>query len=1077
MTIDMHETPGCQCSCEHGQSAERPVRAMVAAKSCLRRRSWLCWVTLVVLGVHCGLSQSIGAQDISSVAQGDPAIVFQRPLQLEQEIEPEAATLVSVLQPQQRQLRYWTTNWSFRDINIGTLARRLARIGIAAPVDLDGNVTIEFAVSIPINALRDATAYRIRGTLQSPRLRVESTTLRLDTGVNYDNGIVSLTNLRGMLFGSGTAPGTSDAGQFQGSASLRLAGEGERLARIALQIQSVQLAVLTGAFAQGSNFAVNATGTATGSLNWVSPVDSITDATTWDADGQLALQNLSIDGRPALDLSTGPLKIADGRVAVPQLQINVVNVPQAGLNADFNADFRETRRWSAHVTSQRLPVESVAAVLALGAVPATQGELTLDVTAQGALSPLDWQVEGRLQSPQLTLYGVQLGELNHQLTTDENAFDLRPAVETSLQSTIRAIRADYAITPEAIDLSRINAQLFDGQLEGDFRWSRSPVLVHQANLDWSQLALRWDIGSVTSGVPGELLLRTQGKLAWQALPEAMERPAEHTLRAILTVEDLVLAGQSFGNAAIQVRAVEGELAVRGQGTLLGGTFEVNSTSEIPAGVDWSAWINGEQPPNAVPHPGEPDKEHRQDESLNAAGATAHVIAPTLINHAPVSGQLRLQGVSLARVGTLLRQVSGNATTGAGWTGNGDALVDFDLGSAGGSNTLGTRSRVVLSEFAINRVLISPALAVDLRTVGDQFFFDQVRGNYAGGSVELSGQWAMTTGSRQINVSFSRLNAPRALMPLTSSAADWVQGNLSGQLRLVGGDVMRITGSLEGNHARLFDFPFGAIRTGLTGVISDGAGGWQLRFPNIRSTVARGRIAGQAIVSSSFSGRSFDLRSSWTARSVDFEHLISGLSATRSIGQGNLSGSLTLDGRNIRGASDLTGRFEGTLAGTEASAVPGLSRARSYLGPIGGSSFTFTDGVVRGQIIRGLAIIDRLALRSERLRVAANGTIRLDNSRMNIDAVAATGDFSVQSLAWGVATRQLALAASPPLALLLNINRLINDRTVYLRIGGTPGAPVVNVRPVETVGQNALRYLLQEITLGGSTLAAGTVGDS
>lgn len=96
--------------------------------------------------------------------------------------------------------------------------------------------------------------------------------------------------------------------------------------------------------------------------------------------------------------------------------------------------------------------------------------------------------------------------------------------------------------------------------------------------------------------------------------------------------------------------------------------------------------------------------------------------------------------------------------------------------------------------------------------------------------------------------------------------------------------------------------------------------------------------------------------------------------------------------------------------------------------------------------------------------------------MNIDAVAATGDFSVQSLAWGVAARQLALSASPPLALLLNINRLINDRTVYLRIGGTPGAPVVRVRPVETLGQNALRYLLQEITLGGSTLAAGTAID-
>gem|GEM_PF-1915049 len=1044
------------------------------ARQTHHRRSWIIGAWCFVAAAW-GASSSGWAQDVAPQAELQPITGSQvsapdlDPLPAASEV-----TLVSALQPE-RQLRYWTTNWSFRDINIGTLARRLSRIGIAAPVELDGNVSIEFAVSIPINALRDATAYRIVGTLQSPRLRVESTTLSLNTGVNYENGIVSLTNLRGALLGSSNTPGATNAGQFEGDASLRLAGEGQRLARIALQVQSVQLPVLTGAFAQESELAIDATGTATGSLNWVAPVDSITDATTWDAKGQLALQNLSIDNRPALDLDTGPLEIAKGRVSVPQLRINVINVPQAGLSADFNADFRDTRRWSARITSQRLPVESVAAVLALEAVPATQGELTLDLTAQGALSPLDWQVEGQLQSPRLTVYGVQLGELNHQLTTDESSFDLRPAVETPLQSTIRAVRADYAITPEAIDLSQLTAQLFDGQLEGDFRWSRTPDVVHQANLDWSQLALRWDVGSVTSGAAGELLLRTQGRLAWQAPPESIDLPADHTLRATLAVEDLALAGQSIGNASLQVRAVDGELALRGQGSLLGGTFEVNSTSEIPAGVDWSAWLNGDTRPLGVPQPGEPEWVRPQQEPLSAAEARP-AADEVLVTHSPVTGQLRLQGVSLSRVGELLRQFSGNGATGVGWTGSGDASVEFDLGSRRGGDPVVTRSRVVLSEFAINRNLIAPALAVDLRTVGDQFFFDRVRGNYAGGSVELAGQWSLTPGPRQLDVSFSRVDAARALMPLTSDAAQWVQGELSGQLRLLGGNVLRLTGSLEGNHARLFDFPFGAVRTGLTGVIGSGSGGWQLRFPNVRSTVARGRIAGQAIVSSSFSGQSFDLRSSWTARSVDFENLISGLSATRSIGRGNVSGTLSLDGRNIRGASDLTGRFEGTLAGTEASAVPGLNRARSYLGPIGGSSFTFTEGVIRGQIIRGLAIIDRLALRSERLRVAASGSIRLDNSRMNIDAVAATGDFSAQSLAWGVAARQLALSASPPLALLLNINRLINDRTVYLRIGGTPGAPIVRVRPVETLGQNALRYLLQEITLGGSTVAAGALAD-
>lgn len=409
--------------------------------------------------------------------------------------------------------RYWTTNWSFRDINIGTLARRLSRIGIAIPVELEGAVSVDFQVSVPINALRDAAADRIAGNLASPRLRIETTVLSLNTEINYLDGVAALTNLQGALFGEAIPGAPPQSGEFQGEASLRLTGEGVRLASVALDVQQVQLEVLTGALRQDSDLAVDATGNATGSIQWVSPVDSITSPLTWDARGQLAVRNLSIDNRPALDLDTGQLRIVDGQVRIPSLRLNVVNVPAAGLEAEFNADLRDTQRWSARVVSQRLPIESVAAVLALGAVPATEGELTLDLIAQGALAPLDWQVEGELQSPGLAIYRVRLGELNHTIVTDVTSFDLRAADDTPLRTSIQAVRADYAITPLAIDMAEIDAQLFGGQIQGGLRWARDPSLNHEANLDWSELALRWDVGAVTSGVSAELLLSTQGRFA------------------------------------------------------------------------------------------------------------------------------------------------------------------------------------------------------------------------------------------------------------------------------------------------------------------------------------------------------------------------------------------------------------------------------------------------------------------------------------------------------------------------------------------------------------------------------------
>ncbi len=92
--------------------------------------------------------------------------------------------------------RYWTTNWSFEEINVGTLLGRLRRLGIEIPVDADGDVSLRFSVSIPLNALHNGQAYRFNGTLRSNRLRVEELQLsNFSTDVQYDNGLLALKNL------------------------------------------------------------------------------------------------------------------------------------------------------------------------------------------------------------------------------------------------------------------------------------------------------------------------------------------------------------------------------------------------------------------------------------------------------------------------------------------------------------------------------------------------------------------------------------------------------------------------------------------------------------------------------------------------------------------------------------------------------------------------------------------------------------------------------------------------------------------------------------------------------------------
>lgn len=84
----------------------------------------------------------------------------------------------SAAQDAERNIRYYNSNWSFNDVDVGTLARRLDRIGLQLPVDLRGKVTVDFTVGIPWNALATAKAWRLDGTLTSDELVVNSLRLR-----------------------------------------------------------------------------------------------------------------------------------------------------------------------------------------------------------------------------------------------------------------------------------------------------------------------------------------------------------------------------------------------------------------------------------------------------------------------------------------------------------------------------------------------------------------------------------------------------------------------------------------------------------------------------------------------------------------------------------------------------------------------------------------------------------------------------------------------------------------------------------------------------------------------------------
>ena len=115
-----------------------------------------------------------------------------------------AATAAATAAAQQQQpeptpptVRYWTTEWSFPNIDVNSLLSRLQSIGIAVPIEADGIVSVDFTVSVPLTRLRDGKAYRLQGKVTSKRLRVQRMVLEdLQADVVYRDGVMTLRPAR-----------------------------------------------------------------------------------------------------------------------------------------------------------------------------------------------------------------------------------------------------------------------------------------------------------------------------------------------------------------------------------------------------------------------------------------------------------------------------------------------------------------------------------------------------------------------------------------------------------------------------------------------------------------------------------------------------------------------------------------------------------------------------------------------------------------------------------------------------------------------------------------------------------------
>jgi len=157
-------------------------------------------------------------------------------------------------------------------------------------------------------------------------------------------------------------------------------------------------------------------------------------------------------------------------------------------------------------------------------------------------------------------------------------------------------------------------------------------------------------------------------------------------------------------------------------------------------------------------------------------------------------------------------------------------------------------------------------------------------------------------------------------------------------------------------------------------------------------------------------------------------------------------------------------------------VPGLPKTQNFLGAVSLGSIRFEEGFMAGTIGAGAISLSQFWLLDDQLRVFADGSIRLADGRMQIDAVLNTGDFAAQNLLLRQLASATTLNAVIPLGVIIQVNELLSNRTLLLRLSGPASNPQVRLKTVETLRENAVDFFLRQAARGVAAAIIGTSVD-
>lgn len=353
---------------------------------------------------------------------------------------------------------------------------------------------------------------------------------------------------------------------------------------------------------------------------------------------------------------------------------------------------------------------------------------------------------------------------------------------------------------------------------------------------------------------------------------------------------------------------------------------------------------------------------------------------------------------------------------------------------------------------------------------------KLTGGLAEGSIDAVGFLELPRTDRaasqiigRIDVAGSELELATLLTSIAPDLAKNVKGTASFRGAIVGGRHITFTGPVAIRRGEIQRIPIQELQGNVRAELLSNGRGFVVKSNNLRGTALGGRVEAALSLRN---GSSTQMNSKLRLHDACMDQMSKALGFNHIVGTGRFDLDSRIVAKRLRTIADLNGELHFEFGNGDAQSFPIVGDLGQFAPAIRLSSTQIRSGILDAKIGGGQLRIVDLVLDGSAFWLVADGSVGLNSGRLDLTSVLHTGGGLTEDIA---ADRGGALLATflPQTLILTELNRLINNRTIFFHIGGTANKPVIQPRLTQTLARLLVQRVRRQIlvTPNATTSAA------